>query len=568
MKKIIVILFIILLLFFNVTIQAVKAEEVSKYEERMKKIIKATSPSIVKVISENHKRYIATGIAIDADYVISNRVVIPSRYDQLFIRTTEGKEYKAKLVGKDRVSSIIMLKIDKKTLKPIKRARAGEVGDWVAVVGASYNEFPAIYHGFVSSVSKEEVLVNVPVVPGVSGAPVVNKNGELVAVVRGRFGYVAAPDYRYIGPNAEVLIRSSRSKHKELCYAMPVSKVDRISEDLKKYGKVRRGWLGVQLAPARNGVFITSVKTGSPAAKAGLRRGDLLLKLDGKIVRTSGDVSNLVRSLRPAQKVKIDLLRGEFNKSVLAVLGDADQYLKVARVAPDVAFDIPGVHKVQELPGNIPHVENYVFQFVGARTLGVDVVSINPELAKEFNVKEGKGLMISKVKPNSAANKAGIRPADIIVTIGEQPVANTADLRKVLNELENKESVPVTFYRKGLLKTVKVVPDNSESYGYIFDRFTDTLKNIRIRIDEENRLRTEAIKKARAAQRLKDRVSSGVSRVVVAPREKVDKKELEAYQAALDKMRKEQEELKKEMLKLKKMLEEKEKKEKEKKEKK
>ncbi|MCP4216737.1 MAG: serine protease, partial [bacterium] len=217
------------------------------------------------------------------------------------VETVDGKKISAKVVGKDVFSSTILLKLEKKALKPIKRTKNCELGDWAALVGLFYNRFPAIYHGFVGSVSDEELLLNAPVVPGSLGGAVVNKKGELMGIIRGRFGYTRGPNYTYKDHSSEISIRSSRGGQKDMCLAVPSAKIDSIARDLEKYGKVRKGWLGVNLNAGKKGsdVCVGNVVKNSPAHIAGLRKGDVILKIKNEIIRTPSSVSKVIKDLKP-----------------------------------------------------------------------------------------------------------------------------------------------------------------------------------------------------------------------------------------------------------------------------
>ncbi|MCP5047602.1 MAG: PDZ domain-containing protein, partial [bacterium] len=346
-------------------------------EGEVKKILKVVSPSIVKVVAQNHKRYIATGIAIDRNHVISNMVVIRRPYETIYVKTVSGKEIPAKVVGKDRESSMILLKVEG-SLVPIKRAKSFEVGDWMALVGVFYKKFPAIYQGIVSSVSSEELILNAPVAPGSSGGAVVNKDGKLMGIIRGQFIYARNPDYIFKDHSAEVFIQSHRSKEKDLCYAVPVGKVFGVANDLKKYGKVKRAWLGVKFNTGRHGhgLNVRYVYKGSPAEKAGIRREDVLLTIDGKNVNTLDEASRILKTFKPNQKMKIETLRGRTNKSVQVVLGERMpmEFKWNVRVGPKKDIDI----QIPEMPESLPRLENYIFRIQTPRILGVDVVKLTP----------------------------------------------------------------------------------------------------------------------------------------------------------------------------------------------
>jgi serine protease Do len=528
MKRLIMLILIMLVLLFtaNMTINLPlhAASDISKFEKEVKGILKSVSPSIVKVVAENHRKYVATGIAIERNHVVSNIMVIRQHYRDIYIETVDGNKFPARVVGKDNNSSLILLKTDKQSLTPIRWARTYDVGDWVAVVGVFYKKFPSIYQGMVSSASDEELILNAPVAPGSSGSAVVNKKGELVGMVRGRFGFAFSPDYTYKDHSSEIFIQSFRDKNENLCYAVPAKKVNGISNELKKYGKVRRGWLGVLLTQGKDGVKITYVTQKSPAHSAGLRKDDEVLKVDGKSVHKPSEVSKIIKGLKPHQEVKMELLREKESKSVVVVIGEAKLRSSVWTALGGKEGDVE-IRELPEFRESLPRLENYVFRVGASRTLGVDVMALTPELANEFNVKEGTGLMISKVYKNTAAEKAGFRPSDIIVKAESKKIKTNSDLRKVLNELGDDETVDIHVYRKGKLMKISVVPDKDKKATIWFDRFQDKMKQLNFGINDQN--------------------------------------ELEKYKQVIERMRQEQEKMKKEMEKLKKLLEKK-KKEKEK----
>ena len=572
------ILFVILLMFFTVNLQANEAGGIFTAEKEVKKILKTASPSIVKVVCEGGKKHYATGIAIDGNHVISNSIIVRYPCENIYVKTVDGKKIQAEVVGKDKESSIILLKIHKDTLPPIKWAGSYEVGDWAALVGAFYNQFPSIFQGIVSSMSDEEMILNAPAVPGSSGGAVLNKKGELMGVIRGRLGFASSPDYTYKDHSGEFLIKSSRSRGKDLCVAVPVKKVVGITRDLKKFGKVKRGWLGVTIDLAGdNKVEVTDVTKDSPANKAGIRKGDVILKVGEVPIKEPIHVTKAIRSLKPGQKVKIECLRGKERETALVVIGELKDERSIWKIKLSPETVIP------ELPTSLPNIENYIFRFVSSRTLGVEIMPLTPELAKAFNIKEGAGLMISKVYEDTAAEKAGLRPADIIVKAGSKAVKKNVDLRRALKGLKDKEPIVLAVYRKGNLKKIKLLPDKNKKFGPTLERLQEKLKNINITVEAENKLKAAEVEQLRKEEQklreirekyLKEAESARKKEIekykqaveqLNKERETVRRKEIDRYKEAVEAMKKEQEKMKEEMEKMKLLLEkEKEEKEKEK----
>jgi serine protease Do len=545
MKRLIITHFIISIFLFATGMTGslhAAAEDNPGLENRVKGILHQVSPSIVKVVAQNHKRYIATGVVVGRGHVLSSLMVIRPGYDDIYVETAPGAKYPARVVGKDHDSSLILLQVDAGALTPVKWAAKYDVGDWIALVGVFYRKFPAIYQGIISSASDEEMLLNAPVAPGSSGGAVVNKKGELVGIIRGRFGVAFGPDYTYKDHSAEILIRGFRDKNQNLCYAVPAARAKDISADLEKYGKVRRAWLGVLLSSGSAGVAISYITPGSPADKAGVRTGDEVLKINEAAVRQPTDLARAVKTLKPQQKVKIEILRNNQRKSLLVVMGEVKKRAMSGFYVPP-ARDVE-IHEFPEFRESLPRLENYVFRVRGSRALGVDVVPLTPELAGKFNVKEGAGLMVSKVLKNSAAGKAGFKPGDIIVKAGNRTIQTNQDLRQALNALEGDQVLEVRVYRDGKPLTLHAEPDKNRRPESWFERFRDSMKDIGTRIEYEKQLEKQELEKY-LQERRKQRQKSGRQG---AP-------ELEQYQEALEKMRREQQKMKEEMKRLKKLLE-------------
>jgi len=550
MKKFIVIIFIILMVFFTTLVKAEAPmnSDISKFEYEVKKILNTVKPSILKVVAENHRKNFATGIAIENNLVVSNINLIRHPFSHIYIETVKGKKYNAKVLGKDSKSSLILLKIKEKALTPIRHASAFEVGDWVALVGAFYKEFPSIYQGILSSASENQVVLNAPVVPGSSGGAVVNKNGELIGVIRGRISFAFSPDYTFKDHSGEIHIESSKSQHKDLCAAVPVKEVVDISEDLKQFGKVRRGWLGVGLISKSGGpIKINNIVQKSPAEKAGLRIGDIILSIAGKSPKTPNDVGEIIRDLKPQQKVKIEFQRGKARESALVVIGETQNknYSWSYRIPPSTDIDT----FVPEMDRPLPALKNLVYTIGSNRTLGVDVVDLTPQLAKELNVKEGRGLMISNIYKGTAAEKAGFRPLDIIVKVDKKNIDNYSDLREVLNEVKDDQAITVEVYRKGKQKSIKLVPDKRTGFGVMFNRFKDRMKDITVQLEEEELRKVEEAKREEREKLLQ------VRQKYLKELQTLKDKELKKYKMEIERMRQQQEKMMQEVEKLRKELE-------------
>ncbi len=487
MKKFIIFLLMLLMLFLVVFPQ----KGIDKFEKEVKGILSDVSHSIVKVVSENHKKYIATGIAIERNLVITNTLIIRYPYDKIYIKTVDGKKYPVIVLSKDRESSLILLKLKKDVLKPIKRASSFEVGNWIALIGVFYNNFPSIFQGIISNVSDDEIILNAPVVPGVSGGAVVNKKGELIAVIRGRFGFSYRPDLLFKDYDSEIVFEGLKSRNKDLCYAIPIKRVIKIVEQLKKYGKVKRGWLGVYIVYNKKdgSKIVSSVVKGSPADNAGIKNRDVIISIDSRRIKEYKDITNIVKALSPGKVVKIEIKRDNKLKALKVKIGELKEkkdynykyyykYDKFKKRLPDL-FEVP------EISSSFPLNRKITIHIKGSRKLGINIIEITPELATKFNVREGYGLMISKIDEDSAAKNGGLKVGDIIISANNIETKTTSDIRKVLYSLEDEEPVLLELYRDKKLKKIKIIPEKDEKHRFYWDSLMDNMKKFPLEISVE-----------------------------------------------------------------------------------
>lgn len=481
------ILFLLLILMF-VSGFVFSQDNIIDYEKEIKGVLKQVSPSIVKVISENHNKYVATGIAIDRDLVLTSNLVIRHPYDRIYVRTVDNRRFTAKVEGNDRYSSLALLKLNEKKMVPIKTTSHLEVGDWIALVGVFYDEFPAISQGIVSSASEDELILNAPVAPGSSGGAVVNKKGELAAVIRGGFGFAVAPDLSFRDNQSEIILRGLKTKNRALCYAIPVQRVLSIASQLKEFGQIKRGWLGVYLASGGNGrgkVAVSRVAEGSPADKAGIKTGDIIISINKKEINSTDDVTRLVRTTVPGNVVKFEIQRGKKLESRLVRIGEYKQKPEyVIKDMGDFRVKVPEWRQIPEIKGILPEIENFVFFFKGTGNLGLDVRQLDKELKGSSGSVTDHGLLVRKVFENSAADKAGIKAGDIIIKANGGNIRFISDLRSALNSLKAAESLELELERDRKIKRVKVEPTRDKDEFFNWNGIKDQLKHFSIEFHE------------------------------------------------------------------------------------
>jgi S1-C subfamily serine protease len=305
------------------------------------------------------------------------------------IVTLDGGKHRAKIIGLDKKTDLAVLKLDdgKATFK---YARLGDsdriqVGDWVLAVGSPFGLQATVTAGIISAKARQIgqgpfddfLQTDAAINPGNSGGPLVNMQGEVVGI-----NTAIAASGQGIG------------------FAIPSNMARKIYTELRDKGRVTRGWLGVSIQPltpelARSfgskdakGVLINEVMTDSPAAKAGLKPGDILLEFDGRPLDGPGDLQRAVGLFSPDRSAKVKIWRDQGEKTLEIKVGQA-----------------PDERQAQQQP-----------QSGGGRSrsmLGLEVRPVTPEIARQLNLRTTEGVIVVRVEDGSAAAEAGVQRGDV-----------------------------------------------------------------------------------------------------------------------------------------------------------
>src|SRR5918996_512335 len=371
------------------------------------------------------RRGLGSGVIIDPSGVALTNAHVVEGAGQVEVTLLDGTKHKAKVVGLDKKTDVAVLRLEADGKKfpflPLGDSNEVQVGDWVLAVGSPFGLQATVTSGIVSAKARQIgagpyddfLQTDAAINPGNSGGPLVNMRGEVIgintAIVRGGSG---------IG------------------FAIPASMAKRVSAQLLETGKVTRGWLGVVLQPltpdlaasfgaqAKKGVLVSEVTPESPAAKAGLRSGDIVLEVDGRIVDSPGDVARAVGLADPGRKTKLTLWRDKARRTVDVVLGEA-----------------PGERQ--------------------ASRLGFEVRPLTPELARELDRRSTQGVVVTRVEDGSAAEEAGIRRGDVIVEVNRQPVRTLADFERTTRDIPKGERLTVRVERGDVALYMAMVPDKA-----------------------------------------------------------------------------------------------------------
>ncbi len=353
-----------------------------------------------------------SGFIISKDgYILTNNHVVGDA-DEISVKLSDGRKFKAKVVGKDPQSDVAVIKIDADNLPvlPLGNSDDLEVGEWVIAIGNPFGLTQTVTVGVVSAKGRSRLGINdyedfiqtdAAINPGNSGGPLLNIHGEVV------------------GMNTAIFSRSGG--YMGIGFAIPINMARAVKDQLVKYGKVIRGWLGVviqeideDLAKSfglskAEGVLVAEVAEDSPAAKGGMKAGDVILKLNGQKVTDVGELRNKIALTPPGTKVTFEILRDGKRKKLKIVIEEK-----------------PGTTAVSINRHNI------------LKKIGLAVQELTPDLAQQFGYKEGQGVLIAEVEPGSAAASVGMRPGQLIIEVNRIRVHNMEEFLEALNRSRSR----------------------------------------------------------------------------------------------------------------------------------
>jgi serine protease Do len=340
-----------------------------------------------------------SGFIINPDGIILTNAHVVENADRVTVKLTDKREFKAKVLGLDKVSDVAVLKIDADNLPTVKIGdpQHARVGEWVIAIGAPFGFENSVTAGIISAKSRslpDEGYVpflqtDVAVNPGNSGGPLFDTSGEV------------------IGINSQIFSRSGG--YQGLSFAIPIDVAMKVEREILDHGKVSHGRLGVTIQEVNQqlaetfgldkpeGALVSSVEKGSPAEKAGIEPGDVILKFNGKDITRSADLPPLVSELAPGSAANLQLWRkGKTTEISLSV----------------------GEMKVAGYKGKAGRQGN--------DELGLEVRPLTPEERQQADV--SGGLLVENVDDGPAA-RAGIRAGDIILSVNGEKTASTGQLR-------------------------------------------------------------------------------------------------------------------------------------------
>ncbi len=361
---------------------------------------------------------LGSGIIYDKEgYIITNNHVV-ERASEIKVKLHDGSEYDAKVIGTDPKTDLALIKIEAD--KPLPTLSLGDsdalqVGEWVIAIGNPFGLEHTVTVGVVSAKGRvigtgpydDFIQTDASINPGNSGGPLLNTSGEVVGV---NTAIVAAG--QGIG------------------FATPSNITRRVIEDLRTKGSVVRGWLGVviqRMSPdlaksfgleENTGALVAEIVEDSPAQKAGIKRGDVIIKFNGAEIKTMDVLPRRVAATRPGKKATVTILRDGKKKSLKVTIGTLEEK-KIAKAR------------------------------FAEEELGITVQEITSELAEHFDLETHEGVIVSDVDRSGPAWEGGIRRGDIVLEVNRQTIKTMKDYRQALKKYAGEGTVLLLVRRGG-----------------------------------------------------------------------------------------------------------------------
>ena len=465
--------FLSLAMFFSVLCISVYAEPVPAAigDKDLKDITNKVYPSVVKVEARNGWAKVATGVVIDKDGHIVTTALITPRDEELYVITSEGERIEAEFIGMDAMTHLAVVKAKMKKSMPVTMGESEtlDTGSWIGVVGISPEEKPMITQGIVSSIASDTLRLNVWVVPGASGAPVVDENGRMVGLIRGAYADSVVMMEGQIVAGRDYFFSRAEAPSSGMAQAIPIHIVKKVSSEIKEKGKVERGWLGISIVDAdEDGVEIMSVDPDSPAEKAELEEGDIILEFDGRKITGGKMLVDEIRMHQPEDKVKLKIKRDGKTMDVTVELGEYSRNVIIREFETKFPRLFPRDEERLEERFAFPREVTPESFFPRRKYIGVYLDELNEELAKYFGAEEGTGLLITKLTKDGPAEKAGLRVGDVIVKADGERVKSLQDLTRQIHKKDKNEEIEIEYIRDKKKNTVKVKVDEEKDQGVFF----------------------------------------------------------------------------------------------------
>jgi serine protease Do len=377
---------------------------------------------------------LGSGVIVSPDgYILTNNHVV-GHATEIHVTLMDGREFTAKVVGKDAKTDLALIKIDAK--KPLPAATLGDsartdVGDWVIAIGSPFGFNLTVTAGIVSAKGRalggsydNFIQTDASINPGNSGGPLFNTEGQVIGI--------------------NTAIYSSTGTNAGIGFAIPIDLAKNVMEQLKEHGRVIRGWLGVEIQqvtpdlaqsfglPKPQGALVAGVEKDGPAAKAGIKRGDVIIKFNNEDVENEHQLPEMVAQTTIGKTVAVEVIRGGKHQTIQVKIGELkEQQIASAR---------------GEEPG---------------RNWGLQVQAITPEIAQKLSLESTKGIVIRNVQPDSPGADAGLQPGDVVLEVNHAKIESVDDFLAQARKAKQDKKGALLLVQRGNATLYTVIKPTS-----------------------------------------------------------------------------------------------------------
>jgi serine protease Do len=374
------------------------------------------------------RRGIGSGFILSADGFIMTNAHVVDGADELIVTLADKREFKARVIGADKRSDVAVVKIDAQSLPAVKIGDVNrlKVGEWVMAIGSPFGLDNTVTAGIVSAKQRDTgellplIQTDVAINPGNSGGPLINLRGEVVGI------------------NSQIY--STSGGYAGISFAIPIDEAMRVSDQLRQHGRVIRGRIGVSIAPVTKevaeslglgqavGALVRGTEPGTPADKAGLQAGDIIVKVNGKTVEKFGDLPRIIAAVPPGTRITLNVFRKGAYRDVALTVAESESEASPAASTPDAAQKTP---------------------------LGLSVSTLPEATRRELRVPGG--VKVEAVE--GAAARAGLREGDIVLSVNNTDVTDARQFAALVSRLERNKRVTLLVRRGEWANYVVITPE-------------------------------------------------------------------------------------------------------------